>query len=145
MFLVLISRSFGSPLQKYYMWQHKDFTETRSLVLNAQSPYQENACHRTHKQKYKMWRHSIFHAVYLYIGVPLRNNVQQGTVNNGHWNFYQSLPYIIFLQLCWFLLTPGGGNGFRLHCFYLPLNLHHKYNSNTNIYISVKFLSDDKE
>ena len=41
--------------------------------------------------------------------------------------------------------SGGGDDGFRLHCINLPLNLHHKYNSNTNIYISVKFLSDSTE
>lgn len=41
----------GPPLQKDHMQQDQNFTETRSLVLNAQSPYQENACHRMHKQE----------------------------------------------------------------------------------------------
>jgi len=39
----------------------------------------------------------------------------------------------------------GGNDRSRLHCIYLPLNWHHKYNSNTNIYISAKLLSDDRE
>lgn len=42
---------FGPPLQKDHIQQDQDFTETRPLVLNAQSPYQETACHRMHKQE----------------------------------------------------------------------------------------------
>jgi len=52
---------FGPPLQKDLMWQDQDFTETRSLVLNAQSPYQENACHRMHKQEVQNVEPLIFH------------------------------------------------------------------------------------